>query len=273
MGCCMGGKRNSNNTGGTTVPNTDPSDDGTIPYWSSPGMATPGTKGVNGSGGPYAGQSSSDVGSYVPINTGGKCDGELGAMSAAHESGNNPGIVNADAAVGTDYGTYQLNSQRGAVSNFMKYLSVNDPDTYSRLSNSGSIDSSGFISAWKNEASTNPNFADLQGCFMKQTYYDKVVKNMKSRYGVDIDSYPLPVKQGIWSTAIQMGAGSSVFDTTFSNLPENASSQDVVNRLTDAKLTTDSNGRLSYFTKVSDSTQQSIITRFQKERNTMLNGL
>lgn len=267
-----GGKRNKNNTGGTNVANSDPSNDGTIPYWSSPGMASPGTKGNNDTGGPYAGMSKNDLDNFVPVNTGGKCDGELGALSAAHESGNNPGIVNEDAAGGTDYGTYQLNTN-GAVQNFMKYLSVNDPDTYNRLSSSGSTGSSTFNNAWKNEAATNSNFADLQGCFMKQVYYDNVVKNMKARYGVDIDSYPMAVKQGIFGTAVQFGQHSNIFDKTFSNLPNNASPEDVINKLTDTKLERNPDGRLSYFTKVSDSGQASIAKRFQSERNYMLKAV
>lgn len=273
MGCCMsGGKRNSNDTGGTTITNTDPSADGTIPYWSSPGMASPGTKGNNDTGGPYAGMSKSAMDNFVPVNTGGKCDGELGALSAAHESGNDPGIVNADAAGGTDYGTYQLNTN-GAVQNFMKYLSVNDPTTYNNLLSSGSIGSSGFGAAWKNEAATNSNFADLQGCFMKQCYYDTVVKNMKSRYGVDIDSYPMAVKQGIFGTAVQFGQNSNIFDKTFSNLPDNATPEDVINKLTDTKLSKTPSGGLAYFTKVSSSAQINIAKRFQSERNYMLKSV
>lgn len=270
MGCCMSNnKRNANDTGGTSVSNTDPSDDGTVPYWSSPGLASPSNTASNKTGGPYAGTSSDK---FIPKNTGGKCDSSLGAMSASHESNGDPGIVAKDN-IGYSYGMYQFNSTRGSVSKFMDYLSVNSPDTYSRLSSAGSIDSSSFMNAWKNEAQTNSDFKDLQGCYIKQLYFDKTVSNMKARYGVDITQYPLPVQQGIWSTAVQFGSNSSIFDKTFSNLPDNASSEDVVNRLTDAKLQTNSDGSLTYFQKSSSAIQRAVAKRFVTERSQMLSGL
>lgn len=274
MGCCMGSsKRNANDTGGSTVSNTDPSDDGTIPYWSSPGGSDPSNNASNKTGGPYAGTSSSVKNNYVPVNTDGICDaGQIGAVSQQYESNGNAGSIGYDSAGGSSYGLYQLSSNRGSVDSYMSYLKVNDPDAYSRLSSSGSVGSSAFNSAWKNEAATNSKFAGEQECFIKQYYYDATANYIKSRYGVDLSSQPLAVQQAVWSTSVQMGQHSSVFDKVFSNLPDNASSDDIINRIYDERGRTTSSGSLAYFSSSSASVQKSVANRFANERAQLLSS-
>lgn len=273
MGCCMGStKRNSNNTGGSTDPNDDPSDDGTIPYWSSPGGAATSNNASNKTGGPYAGSSKSAQSNFKPINTDGICNaGSIGAVSQQYESNGNAGSIGYDSTGGQSYGLYQLSSSRGSMTTFMQYLQVNDADAYSRLSSSGSVGSSAFNTAWKNEAATNSKFAGEQECYVKQMYYDNSANYIKSRYGVDINKQPLAVQQAVWSTSVQMGQHSSVFDKTFSTLPSDASSSDIINRMYDERGRTTSSGSLVYFSSSSASVQASVANRFSKERNELLN--
>lgn len=275
----MGKSKNSNSTGTDDADSAvyDGSQDGTIPYWSSPGGAAPGSSASNTTGGPYAGQSSSAKSSYTPVNTDGLCDGRIGAVSAQYEaSSKGAAAIGYDSTGGTSYGLYQLSSTRGSVDNFMKYLSVNDPSAYTNLNTAaanGGYGGSAFKSAWQNEAANNSKFGGEQTCYIKQAYYDVAASNIKSKYGIDVNSQPLAVQQAVWSTAVQMGPNSNVFTNAYSGLSSSSSAADQINAIYDERGKTTSSGSLSYFSSSSSSVQVSVSNRFKKERTQLLGEL
>ena len=283
MGCCMGGSRADNDNGQDTSDivspvTTDPSgtpigEDGSkggkIPYYGTPGGSM---TGGNSRGGPYVGSTVHSLGSnYNPTKVSSDYiknmkSSNIDALSAANESGGDPSKVHLDNNGYYAYGKYQLNSGTGSVNEFLKYEKVNDPDAYDKLIAAGGDtvegqQSQAFQNAWK-EAASNSSFADDQQAFFKTTYYDKAAQNLKDA-GVDVDNLSTGAKQIIWSTSVQMGAGTSVMTNALSGMDKsNLSSSDFINAVSDYKI----NNVNSEFRSSNQATRAAVANRFSNER-------
>ena len=136
----------------------------------------------------------------------------IGALSAKFESNKEgPAAVGYDSTGGTSYGTYQMASKYGVPQKFIGFLSKKHPDWAQTLSSAGKADTGStkgdFPDAWKSIAKQNPKeFGEAQHDFIQQESYDPAVKSI-GKLGYDVNQQPAAIKDVVWSTAVQHGAG------------------------------------------------------------------
>jgi hypothetical protein len=136
----------------------------------------------------------------------------IGALSAKFESNKEgPAAVGYDSTGGTSYGTYQMASKYGVPQKFIGFLSKTHPDWAQTLTSAGKADTGStkgdFPDAWKSIAKQNPKeFGEAQHNFIQQESYDPAVKSI-GKLGYDVNQQPAAIKDVVWSTAVQHGAG------------------------------------------------------------------
>ena len=258
----------------------DGSHGGTVPYYGSPGGAGP-AGGSKSSGGPYTAngtQHATGTNANIKAPNTNVAKG-LGGLSAKYESNGDPGSIGHDSTGGYSYGEYQIATKTGTMNNFLTNLQTTDPAAAARLQAAGGVDgatsgSSDFQTAWKNEASTNPQFAQDQQSFIQSTHYDVAVANIQNQTGLDINSRSLAVQDAVWSTAVQNGPNSGVFTQAFAGQNVNQMSDaDIINSIYNERGATNSDGSLKYFSSSSQNVQNSVSNRFTNERQTALGML
>lgn len=132
-----------------------------------------------------------------------KYDG-IGSMSAWFESRANPGIVSSGAGDygGASYGAWQLasNSNVGTLQNYLK------ASKYGREFEGLRINSPEFKAKWVEIANRDPaGFLKDQEDFIKRTHYDPVVRNLKTRLGLDVEKRSDALKSTIFSVSVSLG--------------------------------------------------------------------
>ncbi|MFZ2445930.1 MAG: hypothetical protein WAW37_06200 [Syntrophobacteraceae bacterium] len=163
--------------------------------------------GISGANGPTPAQSYS-IGTDGP---GYRRSQLVGNLSAKFESGEKgPDIIGFDPRGGTSYGTYQISSRAGTMSQFIDYLSDKAPDLAQKLKSAGPANTGGrrgrMPEVWKQIAAQDPaKFSKLQYDFIEQSHYLPALQEISNRTGLDIGQSPKALKEVLWSTAVQHG--------------------------------------------------------------------
>lgn len=140
----------------------------------------------------------------------------LGDLSKKYESNGNPSIISSGEGDygGVSYGMYQLSSAMGSVDEFIDWglhCGVANYVNYAnQLDNCRPINSSQFKAKWR-ELGDSPytNFSSMQHDYIKFAYYDVAVRNLKRAY-FKIENHSDAIKDVVWSSAVQYGAGEVV---------------------------------------------------------------
>jgi hypothetical protein len=136
----------------------------------------------------------------------------LGSLSETYESGGNgPGTVSSGHGDpgGVSYGTYQLSSNAGTLSAFMK--SEGKPwATEFGTAKGGSAE---FSAIWKVIAARDKvAFGAAQHDFIERTHYRVAVQAVKDRKGIDLDTRHDAVRDAVWSVAVQHGGAAMILN-------------------------------------------------------------
>lgn len=142
----------------------------------------------------------------------GAVDYHLGEVSERYES-TGPGTISTGHGDhgGVSYGTYQLATATGTLTEYLKQSSYRDhfkgltPNTKT------------FDAEWRTLASEDLGFAKDQHDFIKTTHYDPVLAALKQN-GLDLSGRGIAVKEAIWSTSVQYGKlATAVFENGISD--------------------------------------------------------
>ena len=225
-------------------------------------------------------------GSGNPIRTGTPpIEGwSLGQTSEKYESGGKgPGVINdynnaaAGDLGGASYGTYQ----------FASYLPTVMKSGKARPSSKGSplelylknskfkkeFDglmpaTASFDAKWKEVASANSaTFKEDQHDYVKRTYYNVAIANIQ-RAGIDLTKFGPPVQDLVWSTAVQLGPGSTTLKTFVTPLKGKSelTDRDIVNLVSDYKI-----GAVdALFASSSATIRSGVKSRYQSEKSALL---
>jgi hypothetical protein len=137
----------------------------------------------------------------------------LGQIAALFESGKD-GIaaIGYDRAGGTSYGQYQIASKPGTMDNFIAFLSEKATDFAERLKKAGASNTGSkqgqMPKVWKELAEEAPErFGALQKEFINKTHFEPALAKIKELTGLDANKLSEGVREAIFSTAVQHGAG------------------------------------------------------------------
>ena len=141
---------------------------------------------------------------------------KLGTLRGLYES-NNGNVLwnncNADKTGGCSYGTYQIETKKGTMKDYLRYL--NHHDTYQPFYNSlqqvGGYDAAlsgtdDFKSAWK-ELSKNKDFLQSQNDFIIDKKLTPTLRRISDIKGLDLDNRSPVIRDVLYSTATQHGDG------------------------------------------------------------------
>lgn len=195
-------------------------------------------------------------------------EGGLGSVSEQFESGGRGvGTVSTGQgdAGGVSYGKHQLATNNGSMMNFL-----NSPEGKPFLQRFGGLapGTSQFNSVYKDVASNNSaEFDKAQSDYITRTHYAPLAAKMQNEVGVDLTKRGAGVKELMYSTAVQYGAGTSVISNALQGKDVNAmSDDDLIKTIQDYKAATTDR----YFKSSSAQTQQSVATRAQNEKDVLL---
>lgn len=150
----------------------------------------------------------------VPCNARtGETDTGIGSLAARFESGGDGvAAVGYDTGGGTSYGRYQIASRPGTMNRFLDFLDSRAPEWADRLRSAGSADTGSrngaMPDAWRAIATEDPDrFEHLQQAFIRETHYLPAAQRVFERTGLSVEDRSDGLKEVLWSTAVQHGAG------------------------------------------------------------------
>ena len=189
---------------------------------------------------------------------------ELGKLSAKFESAKDgPGAIGYDSTGGTSYGTYQIASKTGTMSQFLAFLDKSNPGWANQLRNAGDPNTGSkkgpFPDVWKKIASEDPKgFDKLQHDFIQKTHYDPAAKQLM-KLGFNINEQSDAMKDVLWSTSVQHGAAGAVgiFSKAIKELGVSASPEKLINKIYEERGTK--------FRSSTEGVQKSVLNRFSEE--------
>lgn len=168
---------------------------------------------TNGLGDFIRGQSKDKIKRRKKMQKGLAAKTGIGKLSAQFESGED-GIaaIGYDGTGGTSYGKYQIASKVGTMTDFLKFLDREAPDLSKRLRTSGPANTGSRKGAmpdmWKTIAQEDPSrFESLQEAFAAESHYRPALNSIVKNTGLEEDTLSQAMREVIWSTAIQHGAG------------------------------------------------------------------
>jgi len=131
----------------------------------------------------------------------------LGMTSASRESRGDPGTISAgkDDHGGVSYGTYQFSSKQGTLNEYLQQ------SAYKKDFDGLQPTTPAFDAKWKELASKEPGFGQDQFDYIKRTHYDTQVEALK-KDGIDLSSRGPAVQDALWSTGVQFGGNTKVFE-------------------------------------------------------------
>jgi hypothetical protein len=142
----------------------------------------------------------------------------LGALSAQYETGGRgPGVVSTGIGDpgGVSYGTYQLASKTGTAAAFVRAEGKRWPQLANHPPGSP-----GFSAIWRDIAAREPQaFDDAQHAFIERTHYRPVVAAVLARTGVDLDARVQPIRDAVWSIAVQHGKAADILVDALATRP------------------------------------------------------
>jgi hypothetical protein len=120
--------------------------------------------------------------------------------------------VGYDTGGGTSYGRYQIASRPGTLDRFLDFLDAQAPEWADRLRSAGPADTGGRNGAmpdvWREIAAEDPaRFDQLQHAFIQETHYTPAARRIFERTGLSVEDRSDTLKEVLWSTAVQHGAG------------------------------------------------------------------
>jgi len=128
----------------------------------------------------------------------------LGKLSELYESGGRgPGTVSGGQGDpgGVSYGLFQLASRKGTVAAFLQNEGA--PWIGALAGEPGSTD---FSARWRAVAAKETSaFAAAQRAFVARSHYRPAIRGVLAATGYDLDRRPDPVRDVVWSTAVQHG--------------------------------------------------------------------
>jgi len=147
----------------------------------------------------------------------------IGSLSAAFESGNDPGAIGYDSTGGLSYGKYQL-----AHNNAQKFV---QQSPYAAEFKGIPFNSEAFKQKWREVAQKDPEgFASAQHEFIKQTHFEPQAQKL-AETGLDVSSVSPVLKDVIWSTSVQHGANNNIVVKAVKNLPPDATEADLIKNI------------------------------------------
>lgn len=198
----------------------------------------------------------------------------LGTTSMQYETGGRgAGTVSTGVGDpgGVSYGTYQLSSRQpdGRPGTIYEYLGQSRyADRFEGLAPA----SPEFGRAWRELATSEPDFADDQHEFIRRTHYDIQVERLKER-GIDLSTRGPAVQDALWSTSVQYRGRTP--DIVEQGLERAHGDRVDLSALTDAQIVTaiqtqklDRND--AYFRSSPESTRNNIEKRIVRELDDLL---
>ena len=185
----------------------------------------------------------------------------LGFVSGEFESGGNPGVIAKDN-IGYAYGAWQMNSQVGALRDFLKTLK-ND-ERFARLTEL-KIDSPEFQEEWARVAKEYPSeFLEKQHEFIEKTKFKPVLDYARS---VGLNTTNRAVQEALWSQAVQHGfeGNKKIIDAAVKKVGKSSSPDDIVRALYEARA-----NYINGLSTLSDSLKAQIIDRYERESSKAL---
>lgn len=198
---------------------------------------------------------------------------KLGTLSGLQESNNGQELWNdcdADKTGGCSYGTYQIETKRGTMKDYLKYLQKHQDyqDFYHKLQQAGGYNTAlagdaQFKNAWA-DLSKDADFLQSQHNFIIDEKLNRALNKIQDIKGLDLDNRSPVIKDVLHSTATQHGQGGApkILHNALGYDASNLSDEDIINKIYDERSNTD-----GYFTNSSPEYKQNIKTdRFPKER-------
>ena len=204
----------------------------------------------------------------------------LGNTSERYESGGKgPGTINpylqTEDRGGASYGTYQLASYlpERTPSGKPRPSSKNSPvlsfiatSRFKSLFEGLAPATPAFDAKWREVASTQKEaFEKDQDNYIKGKYYDVMISNLR-REGLDLTKFGPAVQDLVWSTAVQYGPGRTDLFTTPLKGKSELTDKDIVNIVTEWKISQAPNNFKSSGSDVIASVQ----SRYRSERQDLL---
>lgn len=207
----------------------------------------------------------------------GKKSDALGALSAQFESGKQGvSAIGYDRNGGTSYGAYQIASRPGTMDQFISFLNGKEPRWAAALKAAGPANTGStkgdMPDVWRSIARENPErFGELQREFIAATHYKPARNKILAKTGVDMDTLPSAVREALWSTAVQHGAGgaAAIFGRALKNTNLQEEAVRVARRLIDAVY----DDRKKHFGSSTSAVQASVRNRMNVEKELALNML
>lgn len=198
-----------------------------------------------------------------------------GKMSREFESGTQgPGAIGWDRTGGTSYGLYQLSSKAGTMDDFIDFLKRESPEWASRLQDAGEADTGSrwgrMPGVWREIAAEAPErFSELQHAFITDNHYRPALEAVMGSIGLDPDKLPGALKEVLFSTAVQHGAGGAagIFEQAFSAVRSKGIDRDTLfSDLIDSVYDI----RKGRFGSSSERVQNAVASRFDQEKELAL---
>lgn len=195
----------------------------------------------------------------------------LGQTSQKFESGGRGAAAVSRGigdAGGASYGTYQLSSRTGTLNEFLK------DSGYASKFEGLKPGTKAFNNKWKEVAANDQSFGKAQHDFIKRTHYDPAMQRLQEA-GIDLSSRGPAVKDAIWSTSVQYGAGTARRKAGAVGMVKEALKGADVSQLSDAEIISriqdykaSNNSRL--FRSSSSATKMATLNRAREEKQALL---
>ena len=185
----------------------------------------------------------------------------LGFVSGEFESGGNPGVIAKDN-IGYAYGAWQMNSQVGALRDFVK--SIKSDERFARLAEL-KIDSPEFQNEWARVAKEYPNaFLEKQHEYIQKTKFKPVLDYARS---VGLNTTNRAVQEALWSQAVQHGfeGNKKIIDAAVKKVGKSSSADEIVRALYESRA-----DYINGLSTLSDSLKVQINDRYRRESSKAL---
>lgn len=183
-------------------------------------------------------------------------DDHLGFVSGEFESGGNPGVIAKDN-IGYAYGAWQMNSQVGALRDFIK--SIKNDKRFAHLAEL-KIDSPEFQNEWARVAKEYPNaFLEKQHEYIEKTKFKPVLNYARS---VGLNTTNRAVQEALWSQAVQHGfeGNKKIIDAAVKKVGKSSSPDAIIRALYEARA-----NYINGLSTLSDSLKVQINDRYRRE--------
>jgi hypothetical protein len=176
-----------------------------------------------------------------------------GATSAKYESGGRYDAINPRDTGGSAYGRNQIHSK-----NMPEFTSKYAPGVFDGLRPG----TEGFNARWK-EWSVTADGKAAQHQYIDDTHFTPMSERLKSSIGLDVTARSPAVEELMYSTAVQMGPNSSVFEKALAGQDVGSMSDEaIINLVTDYKI----QNKDSLFKSSPQGVRDDVGRRFEQER-------